>query len=345
MDIKFGWKASPEQFGPEELLRAAVAADEAGYDSLDISDHFAPWSLDGQASFSWTVLGAMSALTSTIEMGTGVTCPILRYHPAIIAQASATLNKLAPGRTYLSVGTGESLNEYPVTTEWPGYEERQEMLAEAILLIRDLWTGDEVTSPGPYFPVDKARLWTPPEDTIPLYISSLTPDSARFAGRYGDGLITVGGKQPEVYQQMQKEFEVGARDAEKDPTNMPRLIELFVAYSDNEDQILDTMLKYWAGSFVPALYNQKVYTPKLSQENGKVVGKDTVRKMCCISGDPQRHIENAQQYIDLGFTHLYFHSADPDQQDFINRYARDVLPALRQRQGQAQPEHTNAHSA
>ncbi len=342
MDIKFGWKAGPEQFTPEQLLRAAVAADEAGFDSLDVSDHFAPWSPEGQASFTWTWLGAVSALTSTIELGTGVTCPILRYHPVIIAQAAATLDKLAPGRAYLGVGTGESLNEYPVTSEWPGYDERQEMLAEAILLIRALWTGDEITSSGPYYPVTKARLWTPPENKIPLYISSLVPGSARFAGRYGDGLITVGGKQPQVYKDILKEFEAGARDAEKDPKQMPRLIELFVAYSEDEDQIMDTIMKYWAGSFVPALYNRKIYTPELSAENGKVVGRDTVRKMACISGDPQRHIEYVRQYIDLGFSHLYFHSADPDQRDFINRYARDVLPALRQSQGQ--PEHRAAHS-
>ncbi len=145
----------------------------------------------------------------------------------------------------------------------------------------------------------------------------------------------------DVYKQILNEFEAGAVDAEKDPQDMPRLIELFVAYSDDENQIMNIIQKYWAGSFVPALFNQKIYTPELSEQNGKVVGKDVIRKMACISGDAQRQIIYAQQFIDLGFTHLYFHSADPDQQDFVNRFGQDVLPALRQRQGQA--VHTAAH--
>ncbi len=171
--LKLGWKAGPEQYQPKELLEYAIAAENAGFDSIDVSDHFHPWSESGQACFSWTWLGAAAVQTSKIVLGTGITCPILRYHPAIIAQASATLGVLAPDRAYLCVGTGEALNEYAATGEWPGYEERQAMLIEAINLIRSLWTGQETTFEGIYYHTRKAKLYTKPEKPIPLYVSTM----------------------------------------------------------------------------------------------------------------------------------------------------------------------------
>src|SRR5579883_1288393 len=202
--IQLGWKAGPEQYGPNELLDYAIVAEQAGFDCLEASDHFHPWSEAGQASFIWTWLGAVAARTQRIHLGTGVTCPILRYNPAIIAQASATLAVMAPGRTFLCVGTGEALNEYAATGVWPGYEDRQNRLAEAIDLIRVLWSGEKVSFDGVFYETRKAKLYTLPAEPIPLYISSLVPGSAGFAGRYGDGLITVSGKSPDLYTQMLK---------------------------------------------------------------------------------------------------------------------------------------------
>lgn len=330
MQYRFGWKAGPEQYPPVELLEYALAAEQAGFESIDVSDHFHPWSEAGQAAFTWTWLGATAVQTEHIRLGTGLTCPILRYHPAIIAQAAATLACFAPGRTYLSVGTGEALNEYPVIGQWPGYETRQEMLEEAIYLIRLLWSGDEITFEGEYYETHKARLYTLPEEDIPIYISSLVPDSAGFAGFFGDGLITVGGKEHKLYQGILEEFEAGAREAGKDPENMPRLIELNVAYTENEDAAIQEMKKYWAGSFVPALFDQKIYTPKDSAKNGKVVGSETLRQAMCISADPQKQVAYAQRYLDLGFSELYFHSAGPDQRAFLQDFGRDVLPKLKE---------------
>ena len=255
--VQLGWKAGPEQFPPAELLDYAVAAEKAGFDSIDVSDHFNPWSEAGQAAFPWTWLGAVAARTSRIHMGTGVTCPILRYHPAIIAQAAATLTHLAPGRVYLGVGTGEALNEYAATGEWPEYEERQEMLAEAIDLIRALWSGEEVSFDGAYYTTRKAKLHTPPTSPIPIFVSALVPDSAKFAGQYGDGLFTVGGKKPDLYKQILKNFEDSAREAGKDPSQMPRLIELNVEYTDELDSAIEYQLSHWAGAYVPALFDQK----------------------------------------------------------------------------------------
>lgn len=327
-----GWKAGPEQYPPDELLEYAVAAEQAGFQSIDVSDHFAPWDPAGQACFTWTWLGAVAARTTQIQLGTGVTCPILRYHPVVIAQAAATLEYLAPGRVYLAVGTGEALNEYTATGMWPGYDERQERLAEAIDLIRQLWGGKETTFRGTYWQTDKAKLWTRSDRPIPLYISSMVPDSARFAGRHGDGLMTVGGQKPEVYREILQHFEDGASEAGKDPAKMPRLIELNVAYTDDEQAAIACMKQYWAGTFVPALFDRKIYTPEESAKNGAVVGSEVIKAKMCLSANPEDHVCYAQHHIDLGFTHLYFHYAGPDQQKFLQEYGRDVLSAIRQRE-------------
>ncbi len=324
----FGWKASPEQYTPAELLDCAVAAEQAGYGAIDVSDHFHPWSEEGQSCFTWTWLGAAAVKTSKMRLGTGLTCPIIRYHPSVVAQAAATLQTMAPGRAFLCVGTGEALNEYSSTGIWPGYRTRQAMLTEAISLIRRLWTGDSVTFDGVFYSARKARLYTLPEQPIPLYISSLVPESAAFAGRYGDGLITTGGKEPSHYQKMMKSFEEGARQAGKDPSNMPRLIELSVAYADDIEPAIQGVKKYWAGTLIPALYTQRIYTPQMSAENGRVVGDEAIRNAGCFSSNPQEHIEFIRGYMDLGFDELYFHYAGPDQKDFIQRYAKDVLAKL-----------------
>jgi coenzyme F420-dependent glucose-6-phosphate dehydrogenase len=332
--VQLGWKAGPEQFPPTELLDYAISAEKAGFDSLDVSDHFNPWSEEGQACFSWTWLGAAATHLSRMHMGTGITCPILRYHPTIIAQAAATVSCFAPGRTYLGVGTGEALNEYAATGMWPEYEERQERLIEAIELIRALWSGEEVTFEGKYYQTRKAKLHTPPAKPIPIYYSALVPRSAEDAGKYGDGIITVGGKQPDLYKEILKSFEKGAKEAGKNPAQMAKLIELNVEYTKDMETAIQYQQKYWAGSYVPALFDQKIYTPKMSAENGEVVGADTIKKAACVSDKAEDHIKFVMQYIDLGFDHLFFHSAHPDQRAFIEGYGRDVLPQLRRRSGQ-----------
>jgi coenzyme F420-dependent glucose-6-phosphate dehydrogenase len=329
--LQLGWKAGTEQYPPDELLDYAIAAEEAGFDSIDVSDHFHPWAEKGQACFVWTWLGAVAAKTAKINLGTGVTCPTLRYHPAVIAQASATLACLAPRRSFLGVGTGEALNEYSATGQWPDYKVRQAQLGEAIELIRALWTGDKVTHRGGYYQTRQAKLYTRPREPIPLYISTMVPNSARFAGKYGDGLITVGGEEPETYRKIFENFEAGARDAGKDQSPMPRMIELAVDYTDDEAKAIEHRKAYWAGVFIPALFTERIYTPKMSEDNGKAVGSDTIKEAVCISANPDDHVQFAQRYIDLGFDHLIFHSAGPDQRAFLEGYGRDVLPQLRKR--------------
>lgn len=328
--LKLGIKLGPEEYPPTDLLNYAIAAEETGFEAIDVSDHFHPWCEVGQSCYTWTWLGAAAARTKSIELGPGVTCPILRYHPAIIAQAAATLDHFAPGRTYLGLGTGEALNEYSSTGVWPGFSDRQQMLQEAIELIRELWTGDLVTFDGAFYSTRKSKLYTAPKSWIPIIVSSLVPNSATFAGTYGDGLFTVGGKPPEVIRQIVSNFETGADRAGKDPAEMPRMIELNVAYTDDPKTAITDFKKYWAGAMVPAMFNQNLYTPSMSEENGQVVGDDTLMQMMCISDNPEEHIRFAQQFIDMGFTHLYFHAAGPRQIDFIKEYATDVLPAIKE---------------
>ncbi len=331
--LKLGWKAGPEQYQPVELLEYAIAAEKAGFEMLDVSDHFHPWSERGHSCFTWAWLGATAVKTKSIEIGPGVTCPILRYHPAIIAQAAATIDNLAPGRTYLAVGTGEALNEYSATGSWPDYQERRAMMVEAIGLIRELWKGGEVTFNGDYYRTRSARLYTPPLSSIPIYVSSLVPESARVAGMHGDGLITVAGD-PENVRQIVKNFEKGALDAGRNPGSMPRLVELSVAYTADRDAAIRCFREYWAGAMVPAMFSERIYTPRMSERNGMVVGDDTITRKSCISPNPDEHVKFALKYIEMGFTHLIFHCAGPSQGDFIARYGRDVLPRIRQMQAQ-----------
>ena len=325
----FGWKAGAEQYGPRELLEMATAAEDAGFEAASISDHFHPWDESGQSPFAWTWLGAAAARTTRIQLGTGLTAPILRYHPAIIAQAVATLAELAPGRAFVAVGTGEALNEYSATGLWPGHTGRQRRVEEAVELMRKLFAGDPVTHRGRYYQTHQAKLYTRPEQAPPVYVGSSVPASARFAGRVGDGLLTVGGKEPAFYRELLGEFEAGAREAGKDPAVMPKLIEVSVSYGNPREAALAARKQYWAGTMIPALFRHRIYTPAESAENGALVGEEAMLKSMCMSDDPAEHVAFARQFLDLGFTGLFFHSAGPDQFAFIEGYGRDVLPALR----------------
>lgn len=333
--VIFGWQAGPEQYDPLELLEQAVAAEKAGFETILVDDHFHPWDPSGQSCFTWSWLGAAAARLSGIEIGTGVTCPILRYNPAIIAQAAATIDRMNPGPVYLGVGTGEALNEYPSTGIWPDYNLRQDMMREAIDLIRALWTGAEVTLEGDYFDTRKARLYTAPRRNIPIYISSLVPESAFFAGKYGDGLITAGST--EVMRQIIANFDEGAREARKDPEQMPKMALYNVAYTDDVDAAVKVHKKYWASTILNAMYLQNIYTPEMSAINGSVVGNDTIRNSMCISTDPEEHVKFAQRYIDMGFNRVYIHSSGPDQYEFIEGYGKHVLPILREKKPSEAP--------
>ena len=326
--VTIGWQGGPEQYDPLELLDQAVAAENAGFETILVDDHFHPWDPSGESCFTWSWLGAAAARLNGIEIGTGVTCPILRYNPVIVAQAAATIDRMNPGPFYLGVGTGEALNEFPTTGLWPDYYTRQDMMREAIELMRALWSGAEVTLDGYYFTAKKAKLYTPPRRDIPIYISSLVPDSAFFAGKYGDGLITSGS--PDTVRQIVANFNKGARDAGKDPEAMPKMTLYNVAFTDDVDAAVAIQRKYWASTILNAMYTQNIYTPKLSAMNGSVVGNDTIRNSMCISTDPAEHADFAQKFLDAGVDRLYVHSAGPDPYAFIGNYGRHVIPMIKE---------------
>jgi coenzyme F420-dependent glucose-6-phosphate dehydrogenase len=325
-----GWSAASEQHDPLDMLDQAAAAEKAGFESIFASDHFHPWDPSGQSCNIWTWLGAAAAKLNGIEIGTGVTCPILRYNPAVLAQAAATVDRMNKGDFYLGVGTGEAMNEYPTTKLWPGYDKRQDMMREAIELMRLLWSGNEATFNGKYYRTKKARLYTAPRRRIPIYISSLVPNSAFFAGYYGDGLVSVD-KPPEMMKAIIANFEAGALEAGKDSEKMPKQVKIMVAYTDDVDTSVKIFKQYWAGTMIFATHLQNIYTPEMVAANGAVVGDDVVKNRLCISSDPEVHAKFAQRFIDAGFDRLYFHSMNLDQYEFIEGYGRDVLPVIRER--------------
>ena len=247
MPIRLGYKASAEQFGPRELLDFSVLAEQVGLDTVAVSDHFQPWRHNtGHAPNALVWLGALGNATERVTLATSVLTPTLRYHPSIIAQSFATLACLSPGRVTLGVGTGESMNETPATmADWPGAKERRMRLAEAIKLIRRLWTEERVSFDGEYYKTRQATIYDRPDVPVPIYVAASGPLAAKLAGRVGDGFICTSGKSPELYRELLGKVEEGAESAGRDPTAIERMIEIKVSY-DRDIETARTACHWWA---------------------------------------------------------------------------------------------------
>lgn len=247
--MKFGYKASAEQFAPRELLDYAVLAEEYGFDSVFVSDHLQPWRHDGgHAPFALSWLGALGARTSRITMGTSVLTPTFRYHPAMVAQAFGTLGCLYPGRVVLGLGSGESMNEVPLGLEWPDGKERFARFREAVRLIRELWAGERVTSDGEYYRTDKATVYDRPEQPVPIWLAGSGPAATRFAGRAGDGYITTSGKDPALYTDtLLPAVREGAEKAGRSPAGIDMMIEVKVSF-DHSLQDARNATRFWGGA-------------------------------------------------------------------------------------------------
>ncbi len=328
--LTLGWKASAEQFGPQELLRYGVLAEELGFDSAIISDHFHPWrDTGGHAPFSFAWLGALGASTKRIRMGTSVVTPTFRYQPAIVAQASATLAMLFPGRFFLGVGSGESMNETPVTGgEWPEPAERFRRLRESVRLMKRLWTEDYVTFEGKFYKTREAKIFDKPKDGVPLYVAASGPQTAEFAGKEADGFICTSGKGAELYRDtLLPAVEKGATEAGRDPSKIERMIEMKVSYDkDRERAMNDT--KEWSALALPAEDKAGVEDPREMEKRAKA-GEAKAHTRFIVSTDPDEHVEKIRQYVEWGFTHLVFHFPGKDQERAMRDYARDILPRLR----------------
>ncbi len=333
MTMQFGYKASAEQFAPRELLDCAVAAEEAGFDSVAVSDHFQPWRhTTGHAPFSLSWLGALGQRTERVLMGTSVLTPTLRYHPSIVAQAFATLDALAPGRLFLGVGSGEAMNETPATaTAWPKFRERSARLAEAVELIRRLWTDERVTFEGQYYRTDRATVYDRPGEPVPIYLGASGPKAAALAGRLGDGFICTSGKKPDLYRELLDALEDGAREAGRDAGAIERMIEIKVSYDHDVDVARDAC-RWWAALSLTTEEKSGVEDP-VEMERLADANADRAHTRFIVSDDPHEVCDKVATYVDLGFTHLVFHAPGDDQMRFIDLFSRDVLPRLRDRFG------------
>jgi coenzyme F420-dependent glucose-6-phosphate dehydrogenase len=332
--LKLGYKASAEQFGPRPLLDFAVEAENLGFDSVWISDHFQPWRhTNGHAPFAFSWLAALGERTKRIELGTSVLTPTFRYEPAVVAQAFGTLGVLYPDRMILGVGSGESLNEVAVTAkEWPPAKERLARLREAVDLIKKLWTDELVTYDGEYYHTLNATIYDKPAKPVPIYISAGGPVAAKFAGRAGEGFICTSGKGETLYKdQLLPAVAEGAKAAGKDPDSIERTIEVKVSFdTDRQRAFEDT--KIWAALALPAEDKVAIHDAREMEKKAESVA-DQAHRRWLVSSDPDEHIEQIRPYLDLGFTHLIFHAPGDDQARFLKLYAQEILPRLRQRWG------------
>ena len=333
--LKLGYKASAEQFGPRELLEFGVIAEQVGFDSIAVSDHFQPWKhIGGHAPYSFAWLGALGERTSKAIIGTSVVTPTFRYHPSIVAQAIGTLGALYPGRVMLGVGTGESLNEVPaIGIEWPKFKERFGRLRESIELMKRLWTEERVTFEGEYYRTENATIYDRPETPVPLYIAASGPTASRLAGRVADGLICTSGKAPELYTEtVLPNVAIGLEKAGRSADSMERMIEMKVSYdSDGERALQDT--RHWAALALSPEEKTGVEDPVEMEKLAAALPIERAASRWIVSTDPDEHIEKIAPYIELGFSHLVFHAPGPDQERFLRLYGDQVLPRLRQRYG------------
>ena len=328
--IRFGYKASNEQFAPTELLNYGVLAEENGFDSVFVSDHLQPWRHDGgHAPFAMSWMGALGARTERIVMGTSVLTPTFRYHPAIVAQAFATLGCLFPERVILGMGTGESLNEVALGLVWPDGKERFARFREAVKLIRQLWSEERVTFEGEYYQTDKATIYDRPEHMVPLYLAASGPAATRFAGRQGDGYITTSGKDPALYTDtLLPAVKEGAEKAGRTVADIDMMIEVKVSFDHDRDAAMEAT-RFWGALGLSAEQKAGVEDPVEMQRLADELSTEQTAKRFIVSTDPDEHVEKIKTYLDLGFTHLVFHAPGPDQKKFLELYGKEILPRLR----------------
>jgi len=326
-----GYKASAEQFGPNELLDFAMLAESRGFDSVFISDHFQPWRhTGGHAPFSIAWLGALGARTSRIVMGTSVLTPTFRYHPSVVAQAFATLGAMFPERMILGVGTGESLNEVPALgLPWPEPKERTARLKEAVALIRQLWSEERVSFQGQYYRTDKATIYDRPTIAPPIYVAAAGPVMAKYAGQFADGFICTSGKAPELYRDtLLPNVAAGIKTSGRSLKELDMMIEMKVSFDTDRARALEDT-RHWAALALSPEEKISVEDPLEMERLADQLTAERSARRWIVSTDPDEHVEKIRPYIEMGFRHLVFHAPGPDQVRFLNLYADQVLPRLR----------------
>ena len=316
---ELGYTLSSEEHGPRELVRNARLAEEAGFSYALISDHFHPWvDEQGQSPFVWSVIGGIAAATDRIRVGTGVTCPIVRIHPVLVAHAAATSAAMMPGRFFLGLGTGENLNEHVVGQGWPAPDERLDMFEEAVEIIRLLWEGGEQTFRGSYYHVENARLYTLPPEPPPLAIAAAKPLAAELAGRDGDAFI---GTSPER--------ELVERFQEAGGAGKPRYGQVHVCWAEDEAEARRTAHRVWPNAGVKGDLSQELPLPRHFEQAAQNVTEDDVAQTVACGPDVDRFLEMIGRFEDAGYDHVYLHQIGSDQEGFIRFAERELLPRFR----------------
>jgi coenzyme F420-dependent glucose-6-phosphate dehydrogenase len=321
-----GYAAMLEQFHPTEVVAMSAAAERAGFTGVMAADHFQPWvPQQGEASFVWNVLAALGERT-TGDLGPGVTCPSFRFHPAMVAQASATLESMYPGRHWLGLGSGEALNEHVVGGYWPEAPERLLRMWEAIEVIQKLFSGKDVKHAGRFFTLETTRLWTLPATPPPIYVATAGPITAKRTGKTVDGIITPGATVDKIAGLFAK-FDEGAREAGKDPATMPKILQLHLSWAPTDEEAMANAMTEWpnGGMKFP---KQDIRSPFDFEQMAKLVRPEDFDGRMLISSDPDKHRAEIQKFLDLGVNRVYLHNVGRNQTEWIDVFGRDVLPAL-----------------
>lgn len=330
MSVSIGYAAMLEQFHPREAVELTVHAENRGFTGVMAADHFQPWvPQQGQSAFVWNVLAAIGERTRG-DLGPGVTAPTFRWHPAMVAQASATLAAMYPGRHWLGLGSGEALNEHVVAPYWPEAPERINRMFEAIEIIRKLFTGSlagkDVKHAGEFYRLESTRLWTMPEAPPEILVATAGPITAKRAGRSADGLITVGAPVEKIAGLFER-FDAGAREAGKDPSAMPKVLQLHLSWAPTDEEALSNAMTEWpnGGMKFP---KADIRSPFDFAQIAKLVRPEDFDGRMVISADPDRHRAEIQKFVDLGFDRIYLHNVGRNQREWIDVFAADVLPKI-----------------
>jgi coenzyme F420-dependent glucose-6-phosphate dehydrogenase len=327
--VRFGIEAAHEQVNPRDLLEDVVMMDKHDIPRCWSSDHYMPWWHTGASGgAAWPWLGAALAKTGKIVVGTGVTAPTLRYNPAIVAQVFATLGYMFPGRTFLTLGTGESLNEVPATgSPWPPNEERFERMKEALLLIKKLWSENWVTFEGKYYKVKDSNLYTRPEKPIPLYVAALGKQAAKLAGQQADGFVTNELNPQLIEERLIPAIKEGAKEAGRDYDSLDKAIFIPASYDEDREKALQS-LGFWKGSMIKAFFEIDYHDPRKIEESAQVVGNDMLDKMALVMSDAEEGVNKLEKYINLGFTDIVLINSSPERTKLVRLLADQIMPVF-----------------
>jgi coenzyme F420-dependent glucose-6-phosphate dehydrogenase len=315
---EIGYTLSSEEQGPRDLVGLAARAEEVGFSFAMISDHFHPWiDRQGHSPFVWGVLGGIAERTERLRVGTGVTCPLIRIHPAIVAHAAATAAVLLDGRFLLGLGTGENLNEHVLGDRWPAADQRLDMLEEAVEVIRLLWEGGSQTRRGPHYRVENARLYDLPAEPPPILIAAKGERAGTLAGRIGDGLVGVAPDRDLI-----RTFEEAGGEGK------PRYGQLHVCWAESEATARKIATEWWPNTSIPGELGVELPLPRHFEQAAEVIREEDVAGSVVCGPDPEAHLDAIRSYVDAGYDHVYLHQIGPDQEGFFRFYEREVLPKV-----------------